>query len=123
MRFPLLPERIELKLERDLGNPDAPVFVYRPLNMTEALDFATRLFKAREENRVLHLYAELFRERITEIRNITIGDGDEPFDPKNDAHMNALAAAANDVVEIGTAIHDQAQLQEQDAGKLLSPSS
>ncbi len=114
MRVPLLPETIELRLDRD-KEADGPVFVYRPLTLSQSLDAVMKFAKAREEERVVHFYADLFRAHVVQIRNRTFGEADEPFDPTNDAHINALAVY--DVIEIGSGIWNRAELEDRAAGK------
>ncbi len=117
MRVPLLPLTLELRLERDQDDPAAPVFVARPLNMTETLDEVPKFVKAREQGRLVHFYADLFRARVDEIRGLTFGEADEAYDPKKDAHLDALAGRVYDVIEIGSDIWNRAQLEERAAGK------
>ena len=137
MRVPYLPEILELKLERDLRDPGAPVFQYRPLTLTEAVEATARIAPSDadpsadpevENQRRLHatrnrlrMYADLFRERVVKIRNLTIGDADEEFDPKKESHLNALDLG--DIIEIGSGIFNRARLEDDLAGKSSSPSN
>lgn len=118
MRVPYLPESIRIQLSKPAGK-DAPVFVYRPLNFVEAMEWSAKTEAAKGDLGVLGLVLrDLFRARVLAVELLTIGDADEPFDAKDDKHVDAILPEW--VTEIGWAIVNRAQLDVDSAGKSSS---
>jgi hypothetical protein len=145
MRLAPLPAEDRLTLELHEGQPDAPVFVYRPLNPRELARWTARLYamydaaaaraarepageggEQPEPRRTADdalgetmFYVELFEDRLVRVENLQVGDA--PFDPADPAHRDALPLGWQ--VNAGSQILNRAQLGEDEQGKSSSPSA
>jgi hypothetical protein len=145
MRLAPLPAEDRLTLEMHEGQPDAPVFVYRPLNPRELARWTARLYAmydaaaaraAREAPgdggeqpeprrtaddalQETMFYVELFEDRLARVESLQVGD--DPFDFANPAHRDALPLGWQ--VNAGAQILNRGQLSEDEQGKSSSPSA
>ena len=118
MRIPLLPPKVELRLDRHTKDgkplPDTPVFVCRPVGMLDAADYIGEY--ARTGN--VGWYARAFAESLSHIDGLDI-DG-EHFDPKNPDHIAALDPVW--AMELGRKLLSATKLTDEERGKSSSPS-
>ena len=115
MRLPALPEVLRLTPSQLADTEGPPVFLMAPLTHREQVKYAAKLARADVPGDVL---LDLFADQCRGAEQLTIWD--EPFDPKNEAHLQAVPAGfQNDVADQVLAY---ASLTDVDLGKSPSQS-
>lgn len=92
----------------------APVFVYKPLEVLEAAEWATRV---RKDGRVA--YAHLAHERLLRVEGLEIGD--VPFNRETPGHLGRLDPVW--LIELGEEALERTRLDKIELGKSSSPSA
>lgn len=103
------------QLQKRVGvKPDAPVFVYKPLNPRERAKWANKLWDdGVSRTSRSNAYLDLFEERLIRVENFTIGG--ETFDKKNPVHVHSIPLGWQ--TEVAMIIFTTSNLSEEDAGK------
>lgn len=99
--------------EKGDPDPDAPVFVYKPLDPREKSRWTGKLFGEGQATVGNEAYIDLFEDRLIRVDNLLVGD--EPFDKKNANHLRSLELQWQ--IEVAMAIFSASKLDKDIAGK------
>lgn len=118
MKLPALPPTVRIvpvscRDKNGNAEPDAPVFVVKPLSSMEVSGFAAGVSES-----AAMTYATIAVERLVGIESLQIGD--ESFDKANPAHIAALDPVW--LWEVGSDLFGRAHFSDEELGKSPSPS-